>query len=378
MNERLKRLPIHPATALDQLRQQLTARGASVLDLASDEPRRPMPKALAARLAEGATAAADAAPPSGTEELRRAIAGYVERRFGVRLDAEREIQPTIGGDDPLFHLPQLLVQVPSDKDLVLYGEPGNSVFERGALFAEAWTYAIPLGPENRYAADPEQVPEAVLRRAAVVFLASPHDPTGQVLTESGWRSWLAAREEFGFVLVADERSIDLFDGATRPRSLLEFGHKGCVVVHALGQRSSFGACPSGFLAGCPDVVGRFRRFRVPHGAVPPAFAHAASALAWTDDLHVSARRQEVAAVRQRFAQHFAQLGLPVHETNAGTAMWVQTPLGLGAVDYAQRLAEIGILVSPGPWFGARQERWFRVSLGGSLAECEQAIAAWPK
>lgn len=378
MNERLKRLPTHPAALLEQQRHLLSARGVRAIDLASDEPESAPTAALRERLA--AAASEVVGPPSslGTDELRRAIAAYLERRFSVRLDPELEIQPTLGSEDPLFHLPQLLVQVPSEKDLVLYGEPGNTVFERGALFAEAWTYAIPLGPENQYAADPELVPEAVLRRAAVVFVASPHDPTGQVLSESGWRSWLAAREEFGFVLVADERGIDLSDGGPRPHSVLEFGKRGCVAVRSLGQRSGFAACPSGFLAGCPDVVARYRRFRAPHGAVPPDFVQVASAFAWSDDAHVAGRAAEVANVRARLAKHFRGLGLPIHETATGQSMWVQAPLGISAIDYAQRLAEVGILVAPGPWFGARQERWFRVSLGVSAKDCDAAIASWPR
>jgi len=151
--------------------------------------------------------------------LRKQRAAYLKRRFAVKVDPDTEVLATLGSRECLFHLPMTFVEVPSDKDLVLYGEPAWPVYESGALFAEAWTYAVPLGSHNGYAMDPDALPESVLRRASVVFLNYPHNPTGFCLPDELFRRWVAVREEYGFVLVNDEGSADLHYEGPAPRSL---------------------------------------------------------------------------------------------------------------------------------------------------------------
>jgi aspartate/methionine/tyrosine aminotransferase len=167
--------------------------------------------------------------------------------------------------------------------------PAYPVYEIGALFAEAWTYAVHLNLGNGYAMDPDLVPESVLRRAAIVFLNYPHNPTGFCLSDDLFRRWVEVREEYGFVLVSDECYVDLgFDG-TRPKSLLEFGRKGCLVVHSLSKRSGMTGYRSGFVAGDAELIGEYKRFRASMGTAPQEFVQAAATVAWSDSGHVAER-----------------------------------------------------------------------------------------
>lgn len=379
MNERLRALPPHPRELLAGWRAEVEARGQCVHDFGSVGMAATAPQAVRDALVAALAPAPVWPGPglAGAAALRRAIAGYLYRRFQVAVDAELEVLPTLGSREALFHLPQIFVQVPSDRDLVLYGEPAHPVFELGALFAEAWTYAVPLQPSAGFALDPEVVPEAVLRRAKVVFLDSPHHPTGACLPDHLYRRWVEVREQYGFLLVADESQADLDGGGQRPRSLLEFGRRGCLVAHSLTERSGLASYRSGFLAGDPEAIAQCRRFRAGMGLQPADFVQAAATVAWADARHVEARAAELAEQRALLQGLCRARGLRVHGGPAGAYLWVEVPAGTTGDEYAAHLREHGILVLPGTCFGRGQDRFVRMTLGASTAACRALAEAWP-
>ncbi|MBX3464445.1 MAG: aminotransferase class I/II-fold pyridoxal phosphate-dependent enzyme [Planctomycetes bacterium] len=378
MNDRLRRLPTYPMEQLAGWKRDLEARGQRVFDFGTGDPREPTPAILRQALAAAIEPVSQYPPTAGTAALRAAVAGYLQRRFGQTVDPATEVLATFGSKEALFHLPMTFVQVPSEKDLVLYGEPAYPVYEIGALFAEAWTYAVPLSLSNGYAMDPDLVPAPVLRRAAVVFLNYPHNPTGFLLPDALFRRWVELREEYGFVLVADECYVDLGYDGQRPRSLLEFGRKGCLVVHSLSKRSGMTGYRSGFVAGDAELIATYRRFRASMGTAPQEFVQAAAALAWTEPSHVEQRLAVFAEKRRVLMELCARRRLRVHGSQAGLYLWVEVPEGQNDVGYAARLREVGILVAPGSFFGGGQERFVRLALVPTADECRAAAAAWPE
>lgn len=378
MNERLQKLPPYPMLRLAAWTRELAARGVRVLDFGTGDPREPTPPFLREAMIAAVGAVSQYPRTEGTPELCAAIAGYLQRRFCVQALAEAEVLPTFGSKEALFHLPMTFVQVPSEKDLVLYGEPAYPVYEIGALFAEAWTYAVPLALQNGYAMDPELLPETVLRRAAVVFLNYPHNPTGFGLSPDLYERWVAAREEYGFVLVSDECYADLYYEGARPHSLLEFGRKGCLAVHSLSKRSGMTGYRSGFLAGDRELIATCRRFRASIGTTPQEFVQAAAAVAWADDEHVAARRAVFGEKRAILLAAFRERGLAVHGSQAGLYLWLEVPASTTDLDYAARLREGGIVVAPGSFFGKGQERFVRLALVPTVDECRAAATAWPR
>jgi LL-diaminopimelate aminotransferase len=378
MNDRLRQLQTNPMQALEKRRDALLARGRRVLDFASGAPREP----TSAGIREAFLAATPAVSPypdvRGQRAMREAAADYLQERFGVVVDADTGILPTLGSREAIFHLPLVLVQIPSEKDLVLYGEPGNPACELGALFAEAWTWPVPLDARNRYLMDPDNIPESVLRRAAIVFLGYPHDPSGQCLPATSFAAWVRARDTYGFTLVSDETYADLWFAEPRPQSVLEFGRRGCLAVHSLSKRSGMSGYRSGFVAGDPELVTHYRRFRAGMGMVPQDMVQAAAAVAWRDAQHVEERRLAFAAQRQVLLRHFAELGLSVYPGTATLSLWVEVPAASTDLAYAERCLERGILVAPGSFLGPGQDRFVRVALGPGLEECAQAVRDWPR
>ena len=378
MNDRLRKLPTYPMEQLAGWKAQLAERGVPIFDFGTGDPREPTPAILRQAMFDGTHEVSQYPPTQGTKPLRQAVSGYLRRRFGVAVDADTEVMATLGSKECLFHLPLTFVQVPSDKDLVLYGEPAYPVYEIGALFAEAWTYPVPLGVHNGYALDPDALPEAVLKRASVVFLNYPHNPTGFCLPDSLFRRWVEVREEYGFVLVSDECYVDLHYDGPRPRSLLEFGKKGCLAVHSLSKRSGMTGYRSGFVAGDKDLIATYKRFRASMGTAPQEFVQAAATVAWTEPKHVEERLAVFAAKRAVLLELCRQRGLRVHGSQAGLYLWVEVPDGTDGVAYAQRCREVGIVVAPGAFFGRGQERYIRLALVPTVDECKRAAAIWPK
>ncbi|GDY02844.1 LL-diaminopimelate aminotransferase [Planctomycetota bacterium] len=377
MNERLRKLQQYPMVALEQTKRALLARGLRVFDFGTGDPIEPTATVIRDAMQRGTTAVSQYPSVHGQPELRRAAAGYMQRRFGVVVDPDTEILPTMGSKEALFHLPMVLVQVPSEHDLVLYGEPAYPVFEIGALFAEAWTYSVPLNAQNRYLMDPDMVPAATLKRAAVVFLNYPHNPTGQCLPDSLFRAWVAARDEYGFTLVNDECYADIYYEEPRPRCVLEFGRQGCLAVHSLSKRSGMTGYRSGFIAGDQELLAHYRRFRASMGNAPQDFVQAASTVAWSDSEHAEVRRKLFAEKRRVLKEHFGKLGLAVYPSTASLFLWVEVPKNMTDVAYAARCAEAGIVVAGGSCFGKGQENFFRIALVPSLEDCIAATKVWP-
>ncbi len=378
MNDRLRKLQTFPMVVLEQTKSSLRERGIDVFDFGTGDPIEPTPGSIRQSLLEGLQDVCRYPSIGGLPELRQAAAGYMQRRFGVDLDADSEVLPSMGSKEAIFHLPMTFVQVPSEKDLVVYPEPAYPVFEQGALFAEAWTFGMQLGPDNGYLMDPDALPESVLRRAALVFLNYPHNPTGACLPDSLFESWIAAREQYGFLLVSDECYVDLDYEEPRPRCVLEFGRKGCLAVHSLSKRSGMTGYRSGFLAGDKETLATYKRFRAAMGVAPQEFVQQAGVTAWTDPGHVEDRRQLFAAKRKVLKEHFESIGLRVFPGTAGLFLWVEVPESTTDVDYARLCAEAGIVISPGSYFGRGQERFVRVALVPTLEQCEAAIRVWPR
>ncbi|MDA1195639.1 MAG: succinyldiaminopimelate transaminase [Planctomycetota bacterium] len=375
MNERLRQLRTYPMVELARRKAEVAARGVRVLDFGTGDPVEPTPEFIRAALSAAVPEVSQYPSVAGGAPLREAIAAWYERRFAVTLDPVREIMPSRGSKEAMFHLPLVLVDPSEERRGVVYPEPGYPVMEIGSLYAHADTHVVRLTAENAYQMDPAAVPEEVLARARIVWINYPHNPTGQDLPEALWRAWVDARDRHGFVLCSDECYTELWHGE-RPRSLLEFGREGCLIFHSLSKRSAMTAYRSGFVAGDADVLARYRAARSGMGLAQTEWVQAASAAAWSDEAHVAERRRIFGEKRALMTAGLAALGLEVYPTTSTFYLWVSAPAGTNGDDYALALLEHGIVVSPGSMFGAGNEQFFRLALVPSVAGCREALERW--
>jgi succinyldiaminopimelate transaminase len=377
MNKRLLSLKPYPKTRLDAKKAELAARGVRLFDFGTGDPGDVTPEFIRRALIDAVPEVSEYASYVGTDELRSAAADYMQRRYGVELDPGTEVLATAGSKEAVFHMPMILVENGSERDTVVYGLPGYSVFEISSYFAEARAHPVVLTAEDRYLLTPELVGDEVLARTALVFLNYPHNPTGQEMPPEGYASWVAAQREHGFVIVSDEVYADVYFGDP-PRSLLEFGRQGCLAMHSLSKRSGMTGYQSGFLAGDPEVIATLRRFRAAMGVSSPAFIQAAAAAAWREPRHVEERLAVFAEKRNALLEVLRARGVDVYPASAGLFLWVAVPEGTTDVEYAERLLERGIVVSPGSHFGEGQERFVRLALVPSADECRAVADHWPE
>jgi succinyldiaminopimelate transaminase len=377
MNSRLQRLPIHPTLQLEERKAELRARGVRVFDFGTGDPPDAAPPFVREAMVAAIPELAGYPPVGGNAALREAAAAYLQQRFGAELDPQTEIISTNGSKEAIFHLALVLIDGGGRRDTVVYGVPGYAAFEIGTCFAGGRDHRVELSAEKNYLFGPDDVGGEVLSRTAVVFLNYPHNPTGQDMPPALLRRWVEARAEYGFVIVADECYCDLYVDQP-PHSLIEFGREGCIAVHSLSKRSGMTGYLTGFLAGDAGLIALQRRFRAGMGVATPVWTQAAAAAAWREPTHVAERRATFAEKRRIMAELLRSRGLRVYGGNAALFHWVEVPAGETDRSYAERLARAGILVAPGAYFGPGQERFVRLAMVPSAAECRDVAAVWPR
>jgi acetylornithine aminotransferase len=361
--------------ALEERKAKLRAEGKRLFDFGLGDPREPTPAFLREALRAAVPEVSQYPSALGTPALRRACAGYLERRFGVAVDPDRQIVPATGAKETIFHLPLAFAGDPARRTVVM-PDPGYPTYEVGARFAGLEPLKVPLTAGNRFLVEPAALGEAVLDRTLIFWVSYPHNPTGAVAPRDYLERVGAAAKRHGFVVVSDECYADIYFGEP-PLSMLQVQVENCLAIHSCSKRSGLTGYRSGFVAGDPDLVAILKRLRSHPGVASPDFVSAAATAAWSDDAHAAERRAIFRQKRDLFAAFFAAHGLAVHGSEATLYLWVAVPAGLDAQGYALRLLEEGIVVAPGTAFGAGQG-YVRVALVPTLDECREAIERWSR
>jgi len=360
--------------ALDERKQELRAAGKRLFDFGLGDPREPTPAFLCDALRAAVPEVSQYPSAAGTPALRRACAGFLERRFGVKVDPEKQVLPATGAKETIFHLPFAFAGGDPRRTKVVMPDPGYGTYEVGTRFAGLEPVKVPLAAARGFLLEPEELGEDVLSRTLVFWVSYPHNPTGAMAPRDYLERVGRAAKRHGFIVASDECYADLYFGA-RPLSMLEVQLENVVAIHSCSKRSGMTGYRSGFTAGDADIVSVLKRARTHPGVASPDFVNAAAAAAWSDDAHAAERRDTFRRKRDRFIAFFAERGLHCDGSQATIYLWVKVPQGQTSASYALALLEQGIVVAPGTAFGAG-EGYVRVALVPTLPECEEAIAAW--
>ena len=319
------------------------------MDLSVGTPVDPVPQLIQQALAAAADRPGYPAT-QGTPQLREAAAGWLARAHGVTV-APDAVLPVIGTKEFIAWLPTVLGCGPADT--VVYPELAYPTYGIGALLAGAQAVAtdglVSLGPE----------------RVRLVWVNSPANPTGRVLPASHLAKMAGWARERGAVLASDECYLDLGFG-TRPLSVLHpdacgGSHQGLLAVHSLSKRSNLAGYRAGFVTGDPALVGQLLEIRRHAGMMAPAPVQAAMTAALDDDEHAARQRDRYAARRALLREALEQAGWQIEHSQAGLYLWACHPR-YDAWASVAALAEAGILVAPGEFYGAAGARHIRVAL----------------
>jgi acetylornithine aminotransferase len=362
----------YPFVKLEQAKRRLAADGVRLIDFGKGDPMEATDPAIRKALVDSLAERMGYPLAEGLPELRDAIAGWCERRFGVELDPETEIVPTYGSKEAIFLLAQVVVDRESDKRLVLTTEPGYPVPDRGAAFAGADVEQLTLDEENAFLPDLDAVDEDTWRRTAIVWINYPNNPTGAVASREFLERLASLSAEHDFLVAADEAYTELwFDEP--PHSALEVRGRGNVAVfNTLSKRSSMTGYRSGFVAAEPELIAALKQFRPSVGTAPQEFVQHASVVAWNDEAHVEHTRELYRRKRDILLPLLRGKGVRVAGSVATMYLWLEVPGDESSEDFATGLLEHGLIVSPGSFFGAGGEGYWRMALVPTAEDCARA------
>ncbi|WP_220807345.1 succinyldiaminopimelate transaminase [Noviherbaspirillum aridicola] len=388
MNPLLSKLQPYPFEKLKQLFAGVTpAAGYSAISLGIGEPRHPTPAFIKETLAASLGGLAAYPATLGSEELRNAIAGWLRRRYGLeKIDPASQILPVNGSREALFAFAQAVID-PVPGALVMSPNPFYQIYEGAAYLAGAEPYFLNSDPARNFAPDFRSVPEAVWPRVQLLYVCSPGNPTGAVLTLADWEELFALSDRHGFVIASDECYSEIYFKQEAPLGALEAaqrlgrdGYPRLVVFSSLSKRSNVPGMRSGFVAGDAAILKKFLLYRTYHGGAMSPPVQAASAAAWNDETHVEENRAKYIA---KFSQVTPMLQevLDVALPDAGFYLWARVDrlADISDTEFARRLyAEYNVTVLPGSYL-AREAHGInpgrnrvRMALVAEVDECLEA------
>ncbi|MFE0041719.1 succinyldiaminopimelate transaminase [Streptomyces albireticuli] len=354
------RLPAFPWDRLDPYKATAAAHPDGIVDLSVGTPVDPVP----ALIRQALTDAADSPGyPTvwGTAALRDALTGWAERRLGARDLAHTNVLPIVGSKELVAWLPTQLGLAAGDK--VAYPRLAYPTYEVGARLA---------GAEPVVYDDPTELDPAGLK---LLWLNSPSNPTGRVLSKEELRRAVAWAREHGVLVFSDECYLEL-GWEAEPVSVLHpdvcgGSYEGIVAVHSLSKRSNLAGYRAAFLAGDAAVLGELLQIRKHGGMMVAAPVQAATVAALGDTAHVTEQRERYARRRAALRAAFEGAGFRIEHSEASLYLWAtrDEPCWDTVADLSKR----GILVAPGDFYGVAGERFVRIAFTATDERVEAAV-----
>jgi N-succinyldiaminopimelate aminotransferase len=359
MNPLLGKLKPYPFERLRALTAGISPNPAlRPISLGLGEPRHATPALIEQAMVAGLKGLSSYPPTAGSPALRDAFAGWVQRRYGVTVDAATQVLPVGGSREALFAIAQTVVDSSRPGATVVCPNPFYQIYEGAALLAGAEVAFANSDAARNFAADWGQIDAATWARTQLLYVCSPGNPTGAVMPLAEWARLFALSDRYGFVIASDECYSEIYFRDEPPLGGLEAAarlgrsdFKNLISFTSLSKRSNVPGLRSGFAFGDAQIIKSFLLYRTYHGSALGPVVQAASLAAWNDEAHVLANR---ALYRTKFAQVTPVLAevLDVALPDAGFYLWAGLPARNGQpacdIDFAlQLLAQYNVTVLPG-------------------------------
>jgi aspartate/methionine/tyrosine aminotransferase len=376
-----------PAYAFPRLRALLDVHepGGAAMHMTIGEPKHAFPAWVADIIAENAEGFGKYPPNDGTPELLEAIRDWVQRRYGVGLDAGSQIMALNGTREGLYNACMALVpeQKGGDRPVILLPNPFYQVYMIGAISVGADPMMVPATKESGHLPDYTALPAEVLNRVAAAYICSPANPQGAVASRQYWTDLIRLAEQYDFRIFADECYSEIYRGEA-PTGALDVAQElgadpeRVVIFHSLSKRSNLPGLRSGFVAGGPESLKRIKQLRAYSGAPLPLPLQRAAERVWADEGHVVENRH---LYQQKFSIADRIFGdIPGYESpEAGFFLWL--PVKDGEASALKLWQETGVRVLPGAYLAREVDgfnpgkEYIRVALVHSNEDVERALTA---
>jgi LL-diaminopimelate aminotransferase len=364
-SERLERIPPYLFAELERKIADKRAAGIDVISLGIGDPDTPTPAHIVEAMTRAVHDPGTHQYPSnrGRPEFREAVAGFYERRFGVRIDPETQVIPAIGGKECIYHLNFAFLD---PADVALASDPGYPVYTGGPLLAGAEVVLLPLVPDRGFAPDFGAVPAEALERARIAFLNYPNNPTGAVAPEGLFEAAVDFARRHDLLLVHDNAYSELtYDGYVAPSFLATDGAMDVgVEVFSLSKTYNMTGWRCGAIVGNEEAVRRYWQLKtnVDSGLFEAVQLAGAAALNGPQD-----GVAEMCALYQRRRDlvlgALSDIGIALDPPLGTIYVWAPVPEGHTSASFAEEVLEhAAVVVSPGSAYGPNGEGFFRISL----------------
>ena len=365
LSSRLQGLPGYPLAEVPAIKRRLVQQGVDVIDLGAGDSDYPPPAEVvdAMRQAVGEPALSRYGFQQGLPEFRRAVSDWMHRRFGRRFDPGTEMLPLIGSKEGLAHLPLAVLDAGA---VAIVPEPGYQAYLGGTVLAGGEPFRYPITPRTQFLVDLEEIPAEILRRARLLFLNYPNNPTAAVAPLEYLERTVAICRRHDIVLAYDNPYCDLtFEGYRAP-SVFEIPDARDVAVEFFSLSKSFSMTGwrLGWAAGAPNLISALERVKT-YVDTGPFLATQQAAVTALD--HSERLLPPIVAELQRRRDAgvtaFRAAGFTLERPLATMYLWIALPAGLPSGAFARRAVEKdGVIVLPGSVFGPGGEGFFRVAL----------------
>ncbi len=384
VSKRIEELPPYLFVRISQKIAERKSRGEKVISFGIGDPDIATPDSIIQRLCREAKVPGNHRYPEtyGLPEFRRAIAQWYERRFGVVLDPDKEVLPLIGSKEGIGHIAFCFID---PGDVALIPDPAYPVYSVSTMFAGGEAYFMPLTEDNGFLPDLERVPPEVARRAKVLWLNYPNNPTGAVAGIDFFKKAVAFAKKYDLVVCHDAPYTEVaFDGY-RPPSFLEVpGAKDVgVEFHSLSKSYNMTGWRVGMAVGNAQIRDALMRFKSNlDSGIPQAIQYAAIEALRGDQSCIEEHNAIYQRRRDRIVKVLREVGLRVTPPKASLYIWAGIPDGYTSAEYATKLLDgAGVVVTPGTGYGKCGEGYIRLSLTAADSEIDEGLEcllAWSR
>ena len=352
--------------------------GIAPIDFGVGDPKEPTPEIVRNAIKKAVDVRKTSGYPSynGSDEYRLEVSKWIKKRFGINLDFQKEIVSTIGAKEAVFNFPHAFL---NDGDYVIAPNPGYPPYEKGTLFAGGKTYFVPLVKENNYLMNLEKIPRDIVKKAKILWINYPNNPTGAVATEEFFKEAVDFGHDNDIIIASDECYSEIYY-SEKPHSVLEYSKEGAVAFQSLSKRSCMTGYRIGWTAGDENIISAFKKLKPNIDSGTPTFIQDAAFAALQDEQHVEKSRKDYKQKRDIIVNALTSVGLDSCMPEATLYVWQKTPNGIYSVEFAKKLLqkEIAIVVTPGAWISNNfnglnpGENYVRFALVPTLEETKEA------
>lgn len=375
-SRRIQNLPPYLFVGIDVIKAEQVAKGVDVIDLTIGDPDTPTPAGIIAHMKQSLEVPQNHRYPSyvGMFALREAVAEWYQHRFQVKLDPEKEVLILIGSKEGIAHIPLAFID---SGDYGLVPDPGYPVYKTSILFAGGTPHFLPLLKENHYLPDLNQVPREIARKAKLIFLNYPNNPTSATAKKGFFKDVVEFCEQNNIIVCHDAAYSEMYYDENKPLSFLEVeGAKEIgIEFHSFSKTFNMTGWRLGFAVGNPEIVQGLGKVKENIDSGVFQAVQEAGIAAFKENMHVPESLRKIYKERRDLlVSGLKKIGLEVEPPLATFYVWTQVPQGYTSMEFTSHLLnKAGVLATPGNGFGPSGEGFIRLSLTTPTERIKEAV-----